>query len=182
MSEGSEQGHLTCPHCNQPATAIHLLWLCKQTNKNCPPLDGADQKEIEQGINLEFWAQGLLQMPEVKISTGGAAIQAWGSMTELCAIQLKGLETMTIGIATASGDSPVRHYIVTIVHHTMFAGEMFRMGAVTTVLPGKQRQCRSWYYGMRMIAHYVDLSVPVRVHELSVKAREAWVHGKHLDS
>ena len=62
MSEGTEQGHLTCPHCNQPATAIHLLWLCKRTNKNCPPLEDADRKEIEQGINLEFWAQGLLQL------------------------------------------------------------------------------------------------------------------------
>ena len=108
VADGSEQSHMTCPHCNQPATAIHVLWLCKQTNKNCSPLDPEDQKELEQGINLEFWAQGLLQVPQVKLSTGGAAIQAWGSMTELDAIQLTGHQTMTIGIATTSGDSRVR--------------------------------------------------------------------------
>ena len=170
MADGSEQGHLTC----QPATAIHLLWLCKQTNKNCGQLAPADQKELEQGINLEFWAQGLLQLPVVKISTGGAAIQAWGSLTELDAIQLKGHETMTIGIATTSGDSRV-------LHHTIFAGEMFRTGAISTVLPGKQSQCRAWYYGLRMIAHYVDLTTPARVYVMSVKAWQAWVMGKHQE-
>ena len=89
---------------------------------------------------------------------------------ELDAIQLKGHETMTIGIATTSGDSRVRHHIVTIVRHTIFAGEMFRMGAVLTVLLGKQSQCRAWYYGLRMIAHYVDLTTPVRIYVMSVKA------------
>lgn len=75
MSEGTDAGHLQCPHCNQPATAVHLLCLCKETNRHGPPLEG-DKKEIEQGINLEFWAQGLLQLPAVQLSTGGAAIQA----------------------------------------------------------------------------------------------------------
>ena len=37
-----------------------------------------------------------------------------------------------------------------------------------------------WFYGIRMIAHYVDLSVPIRVHVLSIKAWEAWAHGKHV--
>ena len=180
MAEGNEQGHVTCPHCNQPATAVHVLWLCKQTNKNCTPLEPDDQKELEQGLNLEFWAQGLLQTPVVRISTGGAAIQAWGSMTELDAIQLTSHhQTMTIGIATTSADARVRHYIVTIVHHTIFAGEMFRMGAISTVLPGRQTQARAWYYGLRMIAHYVDLTVPTRAHVLSVKAWQAWVSGRH---
>ena len=72
-----------------------------------------------------------------------------------------------------SGDSRLRRYVVTIVHHTIFAGEMFRMGAVTTVLPGKQTQDRVWFYGMRMVAHYVHLSIPVRVHVSSVKAWNA---------
>ena len=181
VADSDEQGRMTCPHCNQPATAIHVLWLCKQTSRNCSPLDPEDNKELEQGINLEFWAQGLLQIPEAKLSTRGASIQAWGSMTELDAIQLTGHQTMTIGIATTSSDVRVRHYIVTIVHHTIFAGEMFRMGAISTVLPGKQTQARAWYYGLRLIAHYVDLTVPTRVHVMSVKAWQGWVMGKHQD-
>ena len=31
-SEGQEGKHQQCPHCKQPATAIHLLWLCKETS------------------------------------------------------------------------------------------------------------------------------------------------------
>ena len=47
-------------------------------------------------------------------------------MTELDAIQLTSHQTMTIGIATTSGDS------------------RDRQGAVTTVLPGRQTQSRAW--------------------------------------
>ena len=163
MAEGSEQGHLTCPHCNQPATVIHVLWLCKQTNKNCGPLTAEDQKELEQGINLEFWAQGLLQLPEVKISTGGAAIQAWGSLTELDAIQLKGHETMTIGTTSS------RLCTTPSSRERCFGWEQ------------SQQCCRAWYYGLRMIAHYVGLTTPVRVYVMSVKAWQAWVMGKHQE-
>ena len=46
---------------------------------------------------------------------------------------------------------------------------MYRMGAISTVLPGKQSVARAWYYGLRVIAHYVDLQSMVRVHVLSVE-------------
>ena len=32
------------------------------------------------------------------------------------------------------------------------------------------------------MAHYVDLNTPVRIHALSVRAWQAWVHGKHQDT
>ena len=51
-AEGSKQ--LMCPHCGIEANAIHVLWLCKETQKAFPPMDSEDKQEIEQGINLEF--------------------------------------------------------------------------------------------------------------------------------
>lgn len=61
---GTGQQGLRCPHCNEEANLVHLLWLCPLTQKEFAPLDPAELKEIEQGINLEFWSQGLLQLPE----------------------------------------------------------------------------------------------------------------------
>ena len=143
------------------------LWLCCR----CNPLALAMQRdqppfatELEQGINREFWAQGLVQRPPYQISTGGAAIQAWGSWT--------GLDEITL--------QP--HDAITLLHHTLFGGEMYRMGAISTVLPGKQSVARAWYYGLRMIAHYVDLQSMVRVHVLSVKAWQGWVKGRHHET
>ena len=127
-------------------------------------------------------AQGLVQRPPYQISTGGAAIQAWGSWTGLDEITLQPHDAITIGISTTSSDSRLKHYVVTLLHHTLFAGEMYRMGAISTALPGKQTVARAWYYGLRMIAHYVDLQSMVRVHVLSVKAWQGWVKGRHHET
>ena len=182
MAEGQEGKHLQCPHCGCAADAIHLLWQCKETNRHFPPLPSEVATELEQGINREFWAQGLVQRPPYQISTGGAAIQAWGSWTGLDEITLQPHDAITIRLATASRDSRLKHYVVTLLHHTLFAGEMYRMGAISTVLPGKQPVARAWYYGLRMIAHYVDLQSMVRVHVLNVKAWQGWVKGRHHET
>lgn len=88
---------------------------------------------------------------------------------------------VTIGIAPTSSDPRLKHFVVAIVH-TLIDGELYRKGAVTTVLPGHQSTDRAWFYGLRLISHYVDLQVQVGVHVMSTKAWEAWVHGKHVDS
>ena len=180
-SESQAGKRLICPHCQKPADAIHLLWQCKETNRHFPPIPEEAATEMEQGLNMEFWSQGLLQRPAHQLSTGGAAIQAWGSWTGLDEISLRGHDALTIGIATTSADSRLRYYVVTILHHTIFGGEMYRMGAISTVLPGRQTRDRACYYALRMIAHYVDLTNMVRVHALSVKAWQAWVKGHHYD-
>lgn len=64
------------------------------------------------------------QTPVLRISTGGAAAQAWGSSTALDELTIRANDAVTIGIATTSADPRVRHYVVTLVHHTIFAGEM----------------------------------------------------------
>ena len=175
-SDGSKQ--LICPHCGQEANAVHVLWLCKETQKAFPPLDSEDKKEIEQGINLEFWSQRLLQLPRYELSTGGAAVQTWGSWTIHDEVRLHGTDVVTIGIASTSADPRLKHYVVATVHHTLVDGELYRNGAVTTVLPEQQSIDRAWFYGLRLIAHYVDMQMQVRVQVLSTKAWEAWVHGK----
>ena len=40
-----------------------------------------DLQEIEMGINLEFWSQGLMQMPKYEISTHRAAVSMVGKDT-----------------------------------------------------------------------------------------------------
>ena len=87
-----------------------------ETNRHFSPLPSEAHAELEQGINLEVWSQGLLQ-PAYQISTGGAALQAWGSWTGLDEITLQPHDAVTIGIANASKDSRLRHYVVTILHH-----------------------------------------------------------------
>ena len=144
-------------------------------------MDIEDKKEIEQGLNLEFWSQGLMQMPRYELSTGGAAVQSWGSWTIHDEVKLVGHEVVTIGIGLTSADPRLKHYVVAIVHHTAFNGQLFRKGAVTTVLPGHQSMDRAWFYGLRMIAHYVDLHLQVKVQVLSIRAWEAWVNGKHKE-
>ena len=93
---------LMCPHCGQAATPVHVLWLCNETNKHFPALHANDAFELEHGVNLEFWAQGLLQLPNLAVSTGGAAVQAWGSWTAQDEPKLKRQEVVTIGISTTS--------------------------------------------------------------------------------
>lgn len=84
-------------------------------------------------------------------------------------------------LAATSADPRLKHYVVAIVHHTLVGNELYRKGAVTTVLPGHQTLDRAWFYGLRLIAHYFDLRMQVRVQVLSTKAWEAWTHGKHND-
>ena len=167
-AEGTRQ--LNCPRCGVEANTIHVLWLCKETQKAFPPLDPIDKQEIESGLNLEFWSQGLLQLPRYELSTGGAAVQTWGSWTVRDEVRLHGIDVVTIGLSQTSADPRLRHYVVAIVHHTLVDGELYRKGAVTTVLPEQQSTDRAWYYGLRMLAHYVDLQLQVRVQILSTKA------------
>lgn len=181
MQDGQGTTQLMCPHCGKEADTIHVLWPCSETRKAFPPMDPEDWQEIEQGINLEFWSQGLLQLPRYEISTGGAAVQTWGSWTANDEVRLSGIDVVTIGIAPTSTDPRLKHFVVALVHHTMVDGELMRKGAVTTVLPGKQSADRAWFYGLRLIAHYVQLDMQVRVQVLSRKAWEAWVHGRHSD-
>lgn len=79
LSDGQDRHHLQCPHCAQAATAVHLLWLCKETKKAFPALAAEAQFELEHGLNLEFGAQGLLMLPALNVATGGASVQAWGT-------------------------------------------------------------------------------------------------------
>lgn len=57
--------------------------------------------------------------------------------------------------------------------------ELYRKGTVATVLPGHQTLERAWFYGLRMAAHYINLSTQVKIHVMSTRAWEAWVQGKH---
>lgn len=66
-----------------------------------------------------------------------------------------------------------------LVNHAGLGNELYRMGTVATVLPGKQTLERAWFYGLRMAAHYIGLSTQVKIHVRSTRAWEAWVHGKH---
>ena len=52
---------------------------------------------------------------------------------------------------------------------------------MTTVLPGAQSLERAWFYGMRLMAHYLDLSKKVVVQVLSVRAWEGWMKSKHRE-
>ena len=114
-TEGDRQ--LMCPHCGQKATMRHLMWLCKETNKAFPPLNAEDQFEIDHGVHLEFWTQGLLTLPKYELATGGAAVQAWGSWTLQDEMKVSNTSVFTIGIAAASKDPRLRHYVVALVQH-----------------------------------------------------------------
>ena len=102
-------------HQGQPATLMHLLWLCKDTNKECPLLAPEDRFEIDHGVNLEFWSQGILQLPRYEIPTGGAAVQAWGNWTYQDEVKVSNIAVFTIGIAATSKDSRLWHYVVALL-------------------------------------------------------------------
>lgn len=153
MADGQEGSHMICPHCKQAATVVHVIWLCPETQKHFPSMDAEDKQEIEECINLDFLSQGLFELPRYEISTGGAAVQAWGSWTTQDEARLH------------------RHFAyqcVALVHRTRIDGELYRKGAVTTVLPGKQLLGRAWFYGLRLIA-CVDLSRQIMVQVLSTR-------------
>ena len=94
-------------------------------------------------------------------------------------MKVSNTSVFTIGIATTSKDPRLRHYVVALVQHAGLGQELYRLGVVATVLPGHQSLERAWYYGLRMAAHYINLSTQVKFHVLSAKAWEAWVQGKH---
>lgn len=64
---------------------------------------------------------------------------------------------------------PAPSTVVALVRHTNVGGELYRQGAVIAVLPGKQTLERA-FYGLRMAAHYVDLSSMLGIQVLSVRA------------
>lgn len=74
------------------------------------------------------------------------------------------------------------YFAVAMVHHTLLGGQLYRQGAVVAILPGRQTWERAWFYGLRMIAHYVDLQQRVVVHVNSARAWEAWTQRKHRDN
>eukprot|EP00913_Durusdinium_trenchii_P035843 g33540.t2 len=121
----------------------------------------------------------LLTLPKYELATGGAAVQAWGSWTLQDEMKVSNTSVFTIGIAATSKDPRLRHYVVALVQHAGLGQELYRLGVVATVLPGHQSLERAWYYGLRMAAHYINLSTQVKFHVLSAKAWEAWVQGKH---
>ena len=90
-------------------------------------------------------------------------------------------EVVTVGISTSSKDVCVRHFVVAIVHHVQLGGQLYRRKPVVTVLPGKQTWERAWFYGLRMVAHYVNLQTPVVIHVTSTRAWEAWTLSKHRE-
>ena len=181
MSDGQEGQHLMCPHCGQPATAVHLLWLCKETQKRFPALTNEDKIELEHGLNLEFWSQGLLIKPATPIATGGASVQAWGTWTTQDEARIISPDVVSIGISSTSTDCRLKHYAVAIVHHTQIGGQLYRRGAVVAILPGTQSWERAWYYGIRMVAHYVDLHQRIILHVQSTRAWEAWQQNRHAE-
>lgn len=138
LSDSQEGQHLQCPHCQQPATAVHLLWLCPVTTKAFPTLLHDDIFELEHGLNLEFWAQGLLQLPKLEISRVGPSVQAWGTWTTQDEARILHPDVVSIGVAITSTDVRLKHYAVAIVHHTQIGGQLYRQGAVIAILPGRQ--------------------------------------------
>ena len=105
LSDGVDGQHLMCPHCAQPATPVHLLRMCKETKRQFPTLSAEDQFELEHGLNLEFWTQGLLMAPALNLATGGASVQAWGTWTTQDEARIEHPHMVTIGIASTSADS-----------------------------------------------------------------------------
>ena len=105
FSDGMEGQHLMCPHCARPATPVHLLWMCQETKRHFPALSAEDQFELEHGLNLEFWTQGLLMAPALNLATGGASVQAWGTWTTQDEARIEHPHMVTIGIASTSADS-----------------------------------------------------------------------------
>ena len=90
--------------------------------------------------------------------------------------------TLTSGHRVSSKCPPrLKHYVVALVHRAQVDGVLYRKGAVTTVLPGAQSLERAWYYGLRLMAHYLDLSKKVVVQVLSVRAWEGWMKHKHRE-
>ena len=127
-----------CPRCHQPATAVHLLWMCSHTNRAFPALHQDDLFELEHGINLEFWAQGLLQLPLEDQATGGPSVQACRTWSTQDEARIQHPDVVTIGVAPTSTDGRLKHFAVAIVHHTQLGGQLYRQGAVIVILPGKQ--------------------------------------------
>lgn len=146
-ADGEEGKHLTCPHCKQPATAVHLIWLCKETNKAYPALQQEDVFELEHGLNLEFWSQGLLQLPPVSISTGGPSVQAWGTWTVQDEAIVQHPDVVTIGIARTSSNAWLQHFAVAIVHHTVVGGRSGCNPPRQTIL-GKGMACATGLWSM----------------------------------
>ena len=96
-------------------------------------------------------------------------------------MNLQDTDKVTIGVATTSKDVRLKHFVVALVHHAQVDGVLYRKGAVTTVLPGAQSLERAWFYGLRLMAHYLDLSKKVVVQVLSVPAWEGWIKQKHRE-
>ena len=68
--------------------------------------------------------------------------------------------------------------IVSVVHHTLQQGELYRLGCITAVLPGSQSYQGGWFYGLRIAVHFVDLAGEVKIHVASTQAFDAWTKSR----
>ena len=130
-------------------------------DQSFPALHLDDHFELEHG---------LLMVPAQSLSTGGASVQAWGTWTTQDEATIRHPDVVTIGGAGTSTDARLKHYAVSIVHHTQIGGQLYRQA----ILPGKQTWERAWFYGVRMAAHYVELQQRLVLHFQSTRAWEAF--------
>ena len=143
LTHGESQQYKKCPYCDTLATPVHLIWLCKWTNKRAKPIPEEWLMEINEGASLELWSRGILQSYNLQVETGMESLQAWGSWQRgPCAIPQH--EHVTIVIKATNKDPRMRHYLVGVVHH----GENERKGAISVVLPGEQTVLRAWVCGL----------------------------------
>lgn len=153
-----------------------------QTNKHFKPLPEEWVFELTHGINLEFWAQGLVSHPQYSIPTGGASVETWGSWSMHDPLPLQKKECLSVGVAATSSDQRIRRIVMAVVHHTLKDGELHRLGCITAILPYEQSFQRAWFYALRVAGHFVDLSDDVCIHVMSALAFEAWNKQKHMST
>ena len=174
------KGPKPCPICHVPATAKHVLWLCKwhKTQKHKPlPADWLDR--ITNPEEEALWSKGWIPLEPQEHLHQQHPYQGHGVWKELQPIgpdQYAGF-AFTLDATPSHYDTRSQIWVFGLCLHTQTMGQLKRLGAITGAASGHQSKGRALFAGLVALAKHTTTPAKVIVQLSTVW--EAWQKPPH---
>ena len=174
------QGPKPCPICHVPATAKHVLWLCKwRRNQPHKPLPPEWLERITNPEEEALWSKGWIPLEPQEHLHQGHPYQGHGVWKELQPIgpeQYAGF-AFTLDATPSHYDTRSQIWVFGLRLHTQTMGQLKRLGAITGAASGHQSKGRALFAGLVALAK--PTTTPAKVIVQLSTVWEAWQKPPH---
>ena len=168
-----------CPRCHVPATAKHILWLCKwRKTQNHEPMPPEWMDRITSHDEERLWAHGWIPLEPQEARTQQHPLQGHGCWAGMQVIPLQQHcgWAFTLDATPSTYDQRSQMWIFGLCAHNMALGQLKKLGSITGVATGEQTKVRAILTGLVALTHHTADHVKVIVQMATVW--EAWHHEK----